>query len=171
MAQPYYGEIRMFAGNFAPAGWALCNGQLLSIADYEVLFQLIGTAYGGDGQDTFAVPDMRGRIPIHMGTSPAGTPRGLSDFGGEEQVTLTVNQIPAHTHLGAAAGVASKTSPTFSLPGDTGVNLIYADGAGTAITSPSSSAPVGGSQPHDNMMPFLGINFIISLDGIFPSSF
>src|SRR5687767_12471595 len=98
MAFPYYGEIRMFAGNYAPAGWAFCNGQLLQITEYEALFQLIGTTYGGDGEVTFAVPDLRGRIPIHMGTSPAGTTRALAETGGDEQVTLSVAQLPAHEH-------------------------------------------------------------------------
>jgi microcystin-dependent protein len=174
MAFPYHGEIRMFAGNYAPAGWALCNGQLLQIVDYEVLFQLIGTTYGGDGQTTFAVPDMRGRIPIHMSTSPpvvapVVTTRGLGETGGDEQVTLSVTQLPAHTHVGATVAAASKTSPVWNLTGDTGVNLIYAEGPGSPVMSQSSFAPAGGSQPHNNMMPFMCVNFIIALTGIFPS--
>jgi microcystin-dependent protein len=159
----------MFAGNYAPAGWAFCNGQMLQILEYEALFQLIGTTYGGDGQTTFAVPDMRGRIPIQMGTSPAGITRLLGETGGDEQVTLSVTQLPAHEHVGATVAAAFKTSPVGNLTGDTGVNLIYAEGPGAPVMSQSSFAPAGGSQPHDNMMPFMCVNFIISLTGIYPS--
>ena len=168
MSQPYYGEIRMFAGNFAPTGWAFCDGQLLQIADYDVLFQLIGTTYGGDGQQNFAVPDLRGRIPIHVGTGFSGVSRGLAEFGGTEHETLTVAQIPQHLHRGATSAAASKTSPVSSLAGDTGLNSIYADGAGAPIASPNSTVPAGGSQPHGNLMPFLCVSFIISLNGIYP---
>ena len=140
MSQPYYGEIRMFAGNFAPTGWAFCDGQLLQIADYDVLFQLIRTTYGGDGQQNFAVPDLRGRIPIHVGTGFSGVSRGLAEFGGTEHETLTVAQIPQHLHRGATSAAASKTSPVSSLAGDTGLNSIYAeDGAGAPIASPNST--------------------------------
>jgi microcystin-dependent protein len=169
MAVPYFGEIRMFAGSFAPDGWLLCNGQELIITEHETLFQLIGTSFGGDGQVTFAVPDLRGRIPIHTGTSPSGTPHPFAESSGSEQETLTVNQLPPHAHRIATSAVASKTSPVANLPGDTGVNLIYADGAGAAIASPSSTVPAGGTQPHDNLMPFLCVNFIICDNGIFPS--
>jgi microcystin-dependent protein len=169
MAMPYVGEIRMFAGSFAPAGWAFCNGQMLQIAENEGLFQLIGTTFGGDGQETFAMPDMRGRIPIHRGTAAGGTTRGFATFGGDEQGFISVNQLPAHTHVGATSVVATKTSPINNLPGDTGVSDIYADGAGTAIASSMSAAAVGGSQPHNNVMPFLCVNFIICLFGLYPS--
>ena len=168
MALPFVGEIRMFAGNFAPVGWALCNGQILLIADYETLFQLIGTNYGGDGEQFFALPDMRGRIPIHAGVGSAGIPRAIGDFGGTEQETLSVNQLPPHVHRWATSAAASKTSPVANLTGETGINLIYADGQGSAA-SPNATVAAGGSQPHDNMMPYLCVNFIISLDGIFPS--
>ena len=171
MSQPYYGEIRMFAGNFAPIGWAFCDGQLLQIADYDVLFQLIGTTYGGDGQQNFAVPDLRGRIPIHVGTGSSGVSRGLAEFGGTEQETLAVAQIPQHVHRGATSAAASKTSPVSNLAGDTGLNAIYADGAGAPIASANSTVPAGGSQPHDNMMPFLCVSFIIALTGIYPPQF
>lgn len=169
MALPYYGEIRMFAGNYAPDGWLLCNGQMLNISDYDTLFQLIGTTFGGDGQVTFAVPDMRGRIPIHVGANLSGIPHDFAESGGTEQEFLTVNQLPAHAHRIATSAVASKTSPVANLPGDTGVNLIYREDVGSAIASPSSTAAAGGTGPHDNVMPFLCVNFIISYVGIYPS--
>jgi microcystin-dependent protein len=165
MAQPYVGEIRMFAGNFAPVGWALCNGQHLDISQNETLFQLIGTTYGGDGESTFALPDLRGRVPMHH----QGTGANLGSAFGEETVTLTIQQIPAHVHSHVALVPAGNTTPLGKLPADTGATLIYADGQGGSQSSAAATGPVGGSQPHDNMMPFLGVNFIISLFGIFPS--
>jgi microcystin-dependent protein len=164
MAQPYVGEIRMFAGSFAPVGWAFCNGQLLSISENETLFQLIGTAYGGDGQQTFALPDLRGRVPVHQGNGAA-----FADAFGVENVTLTISQIPSHVHSHVAVVPAGNTTPLGKLAADTGPTMIYADGQGAALASASATATAGGSQPHDNMMPFLGIHFIISLFGIFPS--
>jgi len=165
MAQPYVGEVRMFAGNFAPAGWMFCEGQLLPISENETLFQLIGTTYGGDGQSTFALPDLRGRIPIHQGNGFI-----LAETGGAEEITLTVNQIPVHGHAflasrdpgstlnagGGVLGAPLTATPFFAAPPTLGL-------------SPQSISPVGGSQPHTNFQPYLCVDFIISLFGIFPS--
>jgi microcystin-dependent protein len=167
MGQPYVGEIRIFAGNFAPNGWLSCDGQLLPISENETLFQLIGTTYGGDGQSTFALPDLRGRMPMHQGNGMV-----LAETGGAEQVTLTTQQIPAHSHplVGSAAN-ASATSPAGGVPGTMPEVATSAYGSDAPLTtlSPQSVSPVGGSQPHDNMQPFLCVGFIISLYGIFPS--
>lgn len=170
MGQPYVGEIRMFAGNFAPSGWMLCEGQTLPIAENEVLFQLIGTTYGGDGQETFNLPNLQSRIPIHAGTSPAGTTRTLAETGGVESVTLTVQQIPAHTHPAVATTVTGiESAPAGEVLASGSPVSIYRPAAPTAAFAPESIGPAGGSQPHDNMHPFLCINFIISLFGVFPS--
>ncbi|HRQ64619.1 MAG TPA: tail fiber protein [Xanthomonadaceae bacterium] len=165
MAQPYVGEIRMFGGNFAPAGWMFCNGQLLPISQNEVLFQLIGTTYGGDGQTTFALPDLRGRIPIHQGNGFI-----LAETGGAEQVTLTVGQIPAHAH--ALMGVATQgnqINPSGNLPANSNNVVPYLNGSPEGSMNAAAVAQVGGSQPHSNVQPFLCVSFIISLFGIFPS--
>lgn len=167
MAQPYVGEIRMFAGNFAPAGWMFCEGQLLPISENETLFQLIGTTYGGDGESTFGLPDLRGRIPLHQGNGFT-----LAETGGAEEITLTVNQIAAHSHtmLGSAntgTGTAPQNNVLSGLPVAT--NSAYGTDAPLTTLSPSSVSPVGGSQPHTNFQPYLCIDFIISLFGIFPS--
>ena len=167
MAQPYVGEIRMFGGNFAPAGWMFCEGQLLPIAENETLFQLIGTTYGGDGQSTFALPDLRGRLPVHFGNGFT-----LAETGGAEQVTLTVSQIPAHSHPFLASGsVASSNTPANNVPALTQASTITPYGTDNPLValSPTSITPVGGSQPHNNFQPYLCIDFIISLFGIFPS--
>jgi microcystin-dependent protein len=165
MAQPYVGEIRMFAGNFAPAGWMFCEGQLLPISEYETLFQLIGTTYGGDGQDTFALPDLRGRIPIHQGGGFI-----LAETGGAEDTTLTVNQIPAHSHpLLASTDVAQDTSPSGKVVGQTNGALLYIQDVTDSNMSAQAIHSVGGSQPHTNFQPYLCVDFIISLFGIFPS--
>lgn len=167
MAQPYVGEIRMFAGNFAPAGWQFCEGQLLPISENETLFQLIGTTYGGDGQSTFALPDLRGRLPMHQGNGFI-----LAETGGAEQITLTVQQIPSHTHpMLATVNLAGGTSPTGQVLGLTQAATItpYGTDAPFVPLSPQSVSTVGGSQPHTNFQPYLCINFIISLFGIFPS--
>ncbi len=165
MAQPYVGEIRMFAGNFAPAGWKFCEGQLLPISENETLFQLIGTTYGGDGESTFALPDLRGRIPIHQGNGFI-----LSETGGAEEITLTVNQIPAHSHLLLATlNTGTVASPSNAvLARSSSVDLYFDDSPTTNLAS-TAILPTGGSQPHSNMQPYLCINFIISLFGIFPS--
>ena len=166
MAQPYVGEIRMFAGNFAPAGWMFCEGQLLPISENETLFQLIGTTYGGDGESTFALPDLRGRVPIHQGNGTI-----LAETGGVEEVTLTVNQIAAHSHPFLASnnpGVASnaQSNDICSSPSI----LLYIEGQSPDTNlSPSVVSSVGGSQPHTNFQPYLCVDFIISLFGIFPS--
>ena len=165
MAQPYEGEIRMFGGNFAPAGWQFCDGSLLPISEYETLFNLIGTTYGGDGQSTFAVPDLRGRIPIHMGNGFV-----LAETGGVEQVTLTVSQIPAHSHpLLATTSIASDSQPNNNVLAQTSTYDGYQSSPPTTPMAPQSITMVGGSQPHNNMQPYLCVTFIISLFGIFPS--
>jgi len=165
MAQPYVGEIRMFAGNFAPAGWMFCEGQLLPISENETLFQLIGTTYGGDGESTFALPDLRGRIPIHQGNGFI-----LAETGGAEEITLTVNQIPAHSHplLASADSGNSSTDGIYLASGQE--KLVYSTETGSIIqTHPNSISATGGSQPHSNLMPYLCVDYIISLFGIFPS--
>jgi microcystin-dependent protein len=167
MAQPYVGEIRIFAGNFAPAGWMFCEGQLLPISENETLFNLIGTTYGGDGQSTFALPDLRGRLPIHFGNGFT-----LAETGGAEEITLTVPQIPSHTH----PFIASTQTGTSANPGGnvldqtSGTIFMYIDGQGPdGQMAPGMISPVGGSQPHTNFQPYLCLDFIISLFGIFPS--
>jgi microcystin-dependent protein len=164
MAQPYVGEIRCFAGNFAPAGWMFCEGELLPISEYETLFNLIGTTYGGDGQSTFALPDLRGRVPIHMGNGFT-----LAETGGVEEVTLTTSTIPAHSHAFLASNV---TANGISDPTNTTVNSALDIYQAVAPTSPMNAAmlsSVGGSQPHNNFQPYLCLDWIISLFGIFPS--
>ncbi len=165
MAQPYVGEIRMFAGNFAPAGWMFCEGQLLPISENETLFQLIGTTYGGDGQSTFSLPDLRGRLPLHKG--PLNT---FATAAGVEEVTLTVNQMPAHNHTVLAYdATANSPNPTNSLLAKSTKVDAFFDVNPTQQMNAGSVASVGGSQPHNNMMPYLCIDFIISLFGIFPN--
>ena len=173
MAQPYVGEIRMFGGNFAPAGWMFCAGQLIPISENETLFNLIGTTYGGDGQSTFALPDLQGRAPMHQGTF-GGNSVIIGEQAGVESVTLTVNQIPQHTHAMNAAGAASSLTPQTNLlavAASTTVNGLqtYAAPGALATLSPSMLQANVGSQPHDNMQPYLCVSFIISLFGIFPT--
>jgi microcystin-dependent protein len=166
MAQPYVGEIRMFAGTFNPVGWMFCDGGTLPISEYETLFNLIGTTYGGDGQSTFGLPDLRGRIPLHQGNGFI-----LAENGGVEEVTLTTQQIPSHSH----PMLASQNTGTGSNPGGnvldqmSGAILMYKAQPATTPLSPKAIGGVGGSQPHTNFQPYLCINFIISLFGIFPS--
>ncbi len=165
MAQPYVGEIRMFAGNFNPAGWMFCEGQLLPISENETLFQLIGTTYGGDGQETFALPDLRGRLPIHQGGGFI-----LAETGGAEEVTLTVQQMTGHTHAFLGSGdIANSPNPGQSVLARSGTVNMFINADATVPMSPTIVSPVGGSQPHTNFQPYLCINFIISLFGIFPS--
>lgn len=172
MGTPYVGEIRIFAGNFAPNGWMSCDGQLLPISEYETLFQLIGTTYGGDGESTFALPDLRGRMPVHQGTGLGLPSMALGESGGQEQVTLTSQQIPVHSHplVGSAAN-ATATSPSGGVPGTMPEVAASAYGSDAPLTtlSPQSVSAVGGSQPHENLQPYLCVGFIISLFGIFPS--
>jgi microcystin-dependent protein len=171
MSQPYVGEIRMFGGNFAPAGWAFCNGQLMPISENDVLFALIGTTYGGDGEETFGLPDLQGRIPLHAGQGPSISQNyQLGEKAGNESVTLSVQQIPIHNH----ALVASTDPANTPNPGN---NVLSAPVTATPFFQATPNVamnssilnPQGGSQPHDNMMPFLCVSFIISLFGIFPS--
>ncbi len=165
MAQPYVGEIRMFGGNFAPAGWMFCEGQLLPISENETLFQLIGTTYGGDGQSTFALPDLRGRLPIHQGNGFI-----LAETGGVEDVLLTAAQLPSHTHaLAASRDVATLTDPAGNVSAQTGAFDQFQTMPAAQAMAPQSISQVGGNQPHSNMQPYLCVSFIISLFGIFPS--
>lgn len=167
---PYVGEIRLFAGNFAPNGWMFCEGQTLPISENEVLFQLIGTTYGGDGRETFNLPDLASRVPIHMGTGPSGITYQIGEKAGTEEVTLTVQQIPGHTHpLTASTNPATSQTPTGNvLAKSTQVDL-YINALPGDPMHPQAITPAGGSQPHENTQPFLCINFIISLFGVFPS--
>ena len=170
MSEPFVGEIRMFAGNFAPRGWAFCDGQLLAVAQNDALFSLFGTIYGGDGRTTFGLPDLRGRVPIHAGSGPGLSPRALGAKAGAETETLTVNQLPSHTHdyqgtttaggQGTDAGniLATRTGDATYVEDTTGVDM-----AASAITT------VGGSRSHTNLQPFLCVHFIVALFGIYPS--
>ncbi|HEY0166325.1 MAG TPA: tail fiber protein [Jatrophihabitans sp.] len=162
MSDPYIGEIRMFGGNFAPVGWLLCQGQTLPISDYDALFNLIGTTYGGDGQQSFALPNLQSRIPIHVGS---GFPLGQT--GGAETVTLNRNQLPIHTHQPVAAAVASSQSPNNNFWASY-ANMNYSPMPPAAAMAPNALSPSGGNQPHENMPPFLAINFIIATEGIYP---
>src|SRR5262249_29040032 len=161
MAQPFVGEIRMFAGNFAPAGWMFCAGQLLPISEFETLFNLIGTTYGGDGQSTFALPDLQGRLPIHMGNGFT-----LAETGGVETVTLTLSQIPAQNHLLLATGASQQLSPanaTMAVPTSgqvPGLQTYAAVSGNTTNLVASTVQSTGGSQPHDNFQPYLCVSFI-----------
>src|SRR5215213_1545559 len=162
MAQPYVGEIRMFAGNFEPNGWRLCDGRTLLISQNETLFQLIGTTYGGDGESTFNLPDLRGRIPIHQGNGFI-----LAETGGAEDVTLTVQQIPAHTHPFIAAGVDGNQTPAQgALPAHSQNVSPYINFPPDTNMKANAVNPAGGSQPHTNFQPYLCVDFIISLSGI-----
>ena len=165
MAQPYVGEIRMFAGNFAPAGWMFCEGQLLPISENETLFNLIGTTYGGDGQSTFGLPDLRGRVPIHMGNGFT-----LAETGGVETVTLTTQQIPSHGHaMLGSTDPANSPNPGASVVARSPQVNAFVNVAPSVPMSSSFLGPAGGNQPHQNFQPYLCVDFIISLFGIFPS--
>lgn len=169
MAQPYVGEIRMFGGNFAPAGWLFCDGSLQAISENETLFQLIGTTYGGDGQNTFALPDLRGRLPIHFGNGGGGS-YVLAESGGLEQVTLTSNQIPSHTHnfLAVTAAGTSNNATNNLIAASPSVDMFGGISPDVSLNA-AAIGQAGGSQPHTNFQPYLCVNFIISLFGIFPS--
>ncbi|HEX3185464.1 MAG TPA: tail fiber protein [Pyrinomonadaceae bacterium] len=170
MPEPYVGEIRMFAGNFAPNGWMFCEGQALPISENEVLFQLIGTTYGGDGEETFNLPNLASRVPIHMGTGPDGNTYQIGEMAGTESVTLTTQQIPVHTHpLFASINVGVANTPSGNITSQSVSVKMYVAEQPTAAMNPNAVSPVGGSQPHENCQPFLCINYIISLFGIFPS--
>ena len=160
----------MFAGNFAPNGWMFCEGQTLPISENEVLFQLIGTTYGGDGQETFNLPNLASRVPIHMGTGPDGTTYQIGEMAGTEQETLTVNQIPVHTHpLLASTAIGTSNTCSGNVTSQSVSVKMYVAEQPTASMNPNAVSPAGGSQPHENTQPFLCINFIISLFGVFPS--
>lgn len=164
MAQPYVGEIRMFAGNFPPAGWMFCEGQLLPISENETLFQLIGTTYGGDGQSTFALPDLRGRLPLHQGNGFV-----LAETGGVENITLTASQLASHNHAMLASGdIGTLSTPEAHVAAQAAAKP-YRAGTPSVQLAPQSISAAGGSQPHDNFQPYLCVDFIISLFGIFPS--
>ena len=171
MADPFVAEIRIFPFNFAPKGWAFCDGQILPISQNTALFSLLGTVYGGDGQETFALPNLQSRIPLHMGNGPDGVTYQLGEAAGVESVTLTTQQIPVHTHslIGTSNG-ALKTGPGGNLFG-TSAQVEYGTSGVSADTAFNATAisPVGGSQPHENLMPYICINYIISLFGLFPS--
>lgn len=168
MSEPYIGEIRMVAFNFPPAGWALCDGQLIAISQNDALFTLIGTAYGGDGQETFALPNLQSRLPMHAGTGPGLTNKVLAEAAGVEEVTLSTQQIPVHTHaLLATTTAGDSATPQGNMSGQTFSNT-YANLPPFQVMNAGVVQPVGGSQPHENMHPFLVISFIISLYGVFP---
>src|SRR5438552_3912216 len=171
MASPYIGEIRMFAGNFAPAGWAFCDGQPIPISENDTLFNLIGTTYGGDGQETFNLPNLQSRVPIHMGTGPDGTTYQLAEQAGTETVTMTTQQIPIHNHaLTASTAAGAVNSPANQgIAASPSVLLFIQDTPDSTLNQANSVTPQGGSQPHQNCQPFLCVNFIISLYGVFPT--
>jgi microcystin-dependent protein len=172
MSQPFVGEIRMFGGNFPPAGWAFCNGQSMPISENDALFQLIGTTYGGDGQETFNLPNLQSRIPIHMGQGSGTSNYQLGESGGVESVTLTTNQISIHTHpaLCSSGGGSTSSDPAGGVWTTSDVTQYASAAPDTTMGNPSIiTGAAGGSQPHDNMIPFLCISYIISLFGIFPS--
>ena len=164
MSQPFIGEIRMFAGNFAPVGWAFCQGQIIPISQNDALFNLIGTTYGGDGQTTFALPNLSSRVPVHVGPGFA-----LGQAGGAETVTLTTSQIPAHSHVPQASGTAAASTSPQGNVWAAATDTPYSPSAPASPMSGTAIGSAGGGQPHDNMLPFLVVNFIISLFGVFPS--
>jgi microcystin-dependent protein len=164
MAEPFIGEIRQFAGNFAPQGWALCAGQLLPIDQNDALFALIGTTYGGDGQTTFGLPDLQGRVPVHVGSNI-----NLGQPGGSETVTLTQGELPIHAHTAASSNTGVNDQPAGNVWGKTGSLAAYGAPPSSATLNPASVSATGGSQPHENRVPFVAITYIISLEGIFPS--
>lgn len=172
MADPFVAEIRIFPFNFAPRGWALCNGQLLPIAQNTALFSLLGTTYGGNGTSTFALPDLQGSVPVHPGQGPGLSLRDLGEQGGSDTVTLLESEIPAHTHaLAASAAAAFARSPSGELFANEsgGVNSYAALAAPTAVLAAAACPPVGGNQPHNNLAPYITFNFCIALQGVYPS--
>lgn len=169
MSDPYIGEIRMFAASFAPAGWAFCNGQLLPISENDALFVVLGTTYGGDGQETFALPNLQSRVPLHMGQGPGISQNYiLGEMAGVESVTLTTNQIPLHSHPLVASNVTGTSKDPVGNTPAVSEGDVYVGGSSQNPLSPQAITPAGGSQPHENTQPYLAISFIISLFGIFP---
>lgn len=171
MSEPFVGEIRMFAGNFAPRGWAFCDGQLLSVSENDVLFSLLGTIYGGDGTTTFALPDLRGRVPVHAGQGPGLSQRNLGDRFGVEAVTLTGDQIPGHEHQPAGTGAAASSRFPEGNVWAEAPNAVYRQDTPDQAMAANLVEQAGGDQGHNNMMPFLGVHFVIALFGIYPSRF
>jgi microcystin-dependent protein len=169
MAEPFLGEIRMFGGNFAPLGWAFCSGQLMAISQFDALFNLIGTTYGGDGQNTFALPDLRGRFAVHQGSNGTSN-RIIGEITGAETVTLNASQMPGHTHTAVGSGAGNLASPAnaFWSTDPAGNTAAYNETGGSGMSG-SALLPAGSGQPHDNRQPYLGVSFIIALEGIFPS--
>ncbi|MBP6616550.1 MAG: phage tail protein [Burkholderiales bacterium RIFCSPHIGHO2_01_FULL_64_960] len=172
--ESFIGDIRLFAGTFAPRGWMLCNGAVLSISQYDTLFSLIGTTYGGDGQSTFALPDLRGRVPVGQGQGPGLTNRVIGEVYGSENVTLVPNQMPQHTHtLNASTATATSAQPAGQLFAQTGSDKFYGPPPATDPQPQAMAAnavtPAGGSQPHTNIMPSMAINYIIAVEGIYPT--
>jgi len=165
---PFIGEIIMFGGNFAPRGWALCDGQLLPISQYSALFSILGTTYGGDGRTTFGLPDLRGRVAMHPGNGPGLTPRNLGTKSGSETNTLTVAQLPSHSHTIVSGGKANNPSPAGNLPANGGTNA-YSDGSPGKAMKNSMVNNTGGSQSVNNMQPYQCVNYIIALQGTYPS--
>lgn len=169
MSTQYVGEIRMFAGNFAPDGWSFCDGSLLSISEDEVLFTLLGTAYGGDGVETFGLPDLRGRLPVHQGAGPGGS-YVPGETGGSEAVTLTQAHLPGHRHaLTASSELGNQAAPDGHVPARSNVVDAYTDRPPDTEMAPGIVSSAGGGVPHDNVQPYLCISFIIARFGIFPS--
>jgi microcystin-dependent protein len=170
MSDPFLGEIRLFPYNFAPLGWALCDGSVLSIASNTALFSLLGTTYGGDGRSTFALPDLRGRVAVSSGQGAGLTDHPLGQLGGDETVTLTTDGLPAHSHAVAAhSSRGAHASPNGRVPGHSSSGTVYADASDRTQMSAQMIAPTGGDQPHDNLQPYLALNYCIAMEGIFPS--
>jgi len=168
--EPFIGEIQIFAGNFAPTGWAFCDGQLLPIASNTALFSLLGTTYGGNGQTTFALPDLRGRVPIHPGQGPGLSPRSLGESAGVENVTLATTEMAAHAHtLGASSASGSSDSPAGKVAARSPAAIPQYAAVANANLAATAIGSAGGSQPHNNMQPYLALTYIIALTGIFPS--
>lgn len=169
--EQFIGEIRMFGGNFAPKDWAFCDGQLLAISQNAALFSILGTTYGGNGQVTFGLPDLRGRVPMHAGSGPGLTPRNLGETAGTESVTLLSTQMPAHTHTVGCHTSADTGEPQGAIPATevSGAAAVYSGQPADGTMNPAMIAPAGGNQPHANVQPFQCVNFIIALEGIFPS--
>lgn len=164
MSDPFIGEIRIFCGTFAPVGWAMCDGSLLPISENEAMFTLIGTTFGGDGQETFGLPDLRGRVPIHRSNS-----HPIGESGGVESVTLTVDELPAHRHtFNATTALGTQPTPGGNTPAQSGTMQWYTEDTPSQSFAAQALAPTGGNQPHENMPPFQAVNYIISLFGIFP---
>jgi microcystin-dependent protein len=172
MSEPFLAEIIMFGGNFAPRGWAFCQGQILSIAQNTALFSLLGTTFGGNGQTTFALPDYRGRVPVGTGQGPGLPSMNLGQLGGEPTHTLIITEMPAHNHqfsLPASTSDSTAKNPSGNVPGATANPVYGAASTINAAMAPGSSGIAGGSQPHNIMQPYIGMNFIIAVEGIYPS--